>query len=115
MVELPGRGQWEAIWDSLMANSTTCDTPFQATMQLADDSHGFGSNMNNFVNELLVAMYTGRPITLCSPVVLRNLYSENFLNPGLPRCARCSPPPEDPTRTEPMFWMHGAATSMLQA
>jgi hypothetical protein len=115
MVELPGRGQWEAIWDSLMANATTCDTPFQATMQLADDSHGFGSNMNNFVNELLVAMYTGRPITLCSPVVLRNLWSENFHNPGLPKCGRCSPPPKDPTRIEPMLWMHGAATSMVQA
>lgn len=114
-VVLPDRQQWDEIWDGLMSNSSGCDAPLKATMQLADGSHGFGSDMNNFVNELLVAMYTGRPITLCSPIVLRNLWSENFLNPGLPRCTSCSPPPKDLTHVEPMLWMHGAATSMIQA
>jgi hypothetical protein len=117
LVELPSREQWEQIWDSLMSNVSTCDTPFQAVMQLADGSHGFDSDMNNFVNEMMVAMYTGRPITLCSPVVLRNLWTENFHNPGLPRCEHCAPPPRNDASasTEPMLWMHGAATSMTQA
>jgi hypothetical protein len=113
-VVLPERGQWELIWERLLRNTSNCDTPLQSVMQLADGDHGFGSNMNNFVNEMLVAMYTNRQITLCSPAVLRDLFSENFLNPGLPRCGTCSPPPKDPEKEQPMLWMHGAATSMIQ-
>lgn len=70
--------------------------------------------MNNFVNEVLVSMYSGMPITLCSPPGTRDVWSDSFLNPGLPRCSDCRLPPPDQTDT-PMVWCSGANASMALA
>jgi hypothetical protein len=77
--------------------------------------------MNNFVNEVMVAIYTGMPLTLCTPAGFKDLWNENYLDPGLPRCSLegCAPPDEHPDEPAPTFgkmlYIHGAATSMQQA
>jgi len=51
---------------------------------------GFCSRMNNFVNEMLVAMYSKRPVAPCGNPEMKNLWSENFDVPDLPVCPVCA-------------------------
>lgn len=115
---LPPRSHWEIVWAQIKQGlkHATCSTPVQASVRLPSPHHGFGSQMNNFVNEVLVSMYSGMPITLCSPPGVRDMWAENFVNPGLPYCnnAACNVPPPD-VMDAPMVWCSGANASMYLA
>lgn len=75
-------------------------------MRLPDAGHGFGSQMVNFVNEALVAMYSGTPIALCRPPGFHDGWAEHFVNPGLAICEQCSIP------QGAQVWCSGATASM---
>merc|ERR1712176_1712292 len=64
--QLPLESQWESIWDKVAfnANADFCSTPIRGAVRLPSPNHGFGSQMNNFVNEVLVSMYSHIPMTL---------------------------------------------------
>jgi hypothetical protein len=112
---LPPRERWGQIFDISFIDQPAdpCATPVMATMPLGEAKRGFGSDMNNFVNEALVAMYTGRPFSICAPEGIRNLWAENFVDPGLHRCSTCVLPKsiED---VSPGAWAAGAQTSVAE-
>jgi hypothetical protein len=113
---LPPADQWESIWQKITNNATKdfCATTIQGVVRLPSPHHGFGSSMNNFVNEVLVAMYSQTPMTLCSPPGVRDLWAEHFVDPGLSHCSMCFPPPPEAT-SAPMVFASGAQASMSLA
>jgi len=85
----PRRATWETNWGNLVAKRIRdpCSAPVLARARLKPD--GLGSNFNNFVNELVVAIYTGKPVALCAPPNVRDVWGLYFQDPGFSRCDKC--------------------------
>jgi hypothetical protein len=115
-VGFPPQESWEQIWEKtfIAQHTDPCKAPIMAQMPMGEKKRGFGSDMNNFVNEALVAMYTRRPIAICAPHGKRNLWAESFIDPGLHRCSPCTLPPEVADVREGA-WAAGAKTSTAEA
>jgi hypothetical protein len=107
---LPDRDKWEHLWDKLFLGSkpAQCNTPVMAVTPLGEGGRGFGSLLNGFVNEALVAMTTGWQFAVCAPQGSKNYWSKIFVDPGLLSCASCTAPSPG---TEVGLWAAGAATS----
>mmetsp|Transcript_47083 Transcript_47083/g.131325 ORF Transcript_47083/g.131325 Transcript_47083/m.131325 type:complete len:427 (-) Transcript_47083:107-1387(-) len=102
---------WEEMWANL-TSSADCDSKVLANFRYGKGGErGFGSSMNNFVNEALVSVTAGLPFVLCAPEGVRDVWAESFEDTGLPRCSRCHAEADYSTGT----WLAGAGTSCLQA
>lgn len=90
----PPKKIWEARWKNITgvkatgrggggggaaamesANAAACKTPILSTMK---SCNGFGSRINTFMGEVLLAMYTGLPIAVCGNQFARDVFYANF-------------------------------------
>jgi hypothetical protein len=109
---LPSPDHWEDRWSRITAaNSDPCASRIRLSMNLASKDHGFGSAMNNFANEAFVGMYSGEPVAICRPPGVRDIWAENYVDPGLPVCDSCTAS----ELSEPAVWCSGAKASMQMA
>lgn len=83
----PARDSWEQTFSKVTGSSadSACSAPVRGIARLSPN--GFGSRMNSFANELLVAMYSQQPMALCDPPGFRDDWSRFFEGPGFARCA----------------------------
>jgi hypothetical protein len=73
---------------------------------LTHEHSGLCSRLNNFVNELLVAMYSRRPFAPCENPDMKNLWAENFDTPDMmPVCRSCKIRQYD--NSEEWLWAKG--------
>jgi hypothetical protein len=106
------RDTWEERWNQIFANKANpCAASIRMSMNLPSKDHGFGSAMNNYANEALVGMYSGEQVAICRPEGARDIWDENFVDPGLPVCTSCSAP----RLNDPAVWCSGAKASMQMA
>lgn len=85
----PPRATWDSLFARLTsgASSSPCSARVLGRARLKPD--GLGSSVNNFANEMLVAMLSGEPVALCSPEGVRDVWASYFRDPGFPRCHTC--------------------------
>merc|ERR550532_984630 len=85
----PSRGSWDQVLGSVIsgAQADPCSAPLLARARLSP--YGFGAHLNQFANEVALAMYTGKPIALCAPSNVRDSWAQYFQDPGFARCGTC--------------------------
>lgn len=93
--DLLSSGGWPAqeMWDQAFSNALSgasedpCDAPLLGRARLSP--YGFGAHLNQFANEVALAMYAGKPIALCAPASVRDSWTRYFQDPGFSRCSTC--------------------------
>lgn len=126
--QLPTADRWEDLFGSFRSSpEAPCSSPVQASARLVsfDEENptagpmyqALAKGLNNFVNEMLVAMYTGLPPALCTASSgYDDLWHRHFDDPGLKWCQMCqAPPPGADQGPSPQLWTAGAAASAAQA
>jgi len=85
----PPRAAWNSLFARLTSSAAAapCSAPVLGRARLKPD--GLGSSLNNFANEILVAMLMGEPVALCAPAGVRDVWASHFRDPGFPRCSSC--------------------------
>jgi hypothetical protein len=85
----PSRESWDQTLNSVIsgAKADPCSAPLLARARLSP--YGFGAHLNQFANEVALAMYSGKPIALCAPSNVRDEWSQFFQDPGFARCDSC--------------------------
>jgi hypothetical protein len=64
-----------------------CSAPLLARSRLSP--YGMGAHLNQFANEVELAMYSGKPISLCAPADVRDAWAKYFNDPGFSKCGDC--------------------------
>eukprot|EP00928_Gymnodinium_smaydae_P081228 TRINITY_DN64783_c0_g1_i1.p1 TRINITY_DN64783_c0_g1~~TRINITY_DN64783_c0_g1_i1.p1 ORF type:complete len:368 (-),score=34.46 TRINITY_DN64783_c0_g1_i1:411-1514(-) len=80
--------------------------------------YGMMMRLNNFANEMLVAMYLKRPIVLCAPAGVRDTWTVHFEDPGFLRSRDCDWPgafAPNCSEIRPKAWLAGSWTSLQLA
>jgi hypothetical protein len=126
--QLPPADRWEDLFASFRSSpEAPCSSPVQASARLFSFNventatgpmyQALANGLNNFVNEMLVAMYTGLPPALCTASSgYDDLWHRHFDDPGLKWCQMCqAPPPGADQGPSPQLWTAGAAASAAQA
>lgn len=85
----PARDSWDQSFRAVMSGATSapCSAPLLGRYRLSP--YGFGAHLNQFANEMVLAMYSGKPIALCAPSDVRDQWAVYFQDPGFARCTSC--------------------------
>jgi len=95
MSDLLGSAKWpkgdsfDQSFASVLSGGTSspCSAPLLGRSRLSP--YGFGAHLNQFANEVALAMYSGKPLALCAPSGVRDSWSVYFQDPGFGRCESC--------------------------
>lgn len=69
------------------AAGQACAAPLLGRSRLSP--YGMGAHLNQFANEVELAMYSGKPIALCAPPNVRDAWAKYFNDPGFSKCDQC--------------------------
>lgn len=85
----PAREDFDKTFSTVAfgAVSAPCSAPLLGRARLSP--WGLGAHLNQFANEVEVAMYTGKPMALCAPPDVRDSWARYFQDPGFSRCSTC--------------------------
>lgn len=85
----PASGSYDQAFSSVMtgAAADSCAAPLLARSRLSP--WGMGAHLNQFANEVELAIYSGKPIALCAPDGVRDAWGIYFENPGFSKCGQC--------------------------
>lgn len=85
----PEKESYEQAFSAVMSGAAgnACSAPLLARSRLSP--YGMGAHLNQFANEVELAMYSGKPIALCAPANVRDAWASNFNDPGFAKCGEC--------------------------
>lgn len=85
----PSQEEWDQSFSAAVSGGTTepCSAPLLGRYRLSP--YGFGAHLNQFANEVVLAMYSGKPLALCAPPNVRDQWAVYFQDPGFGRCTSC--------------------------
>mmetsp|Transcript_111539 Transcript_111539/g.197566 ORF Transcript_111539/g.197566 Transcript_111539/m.197566 type:complete len:374 (-) Transcript_111539:13-1134(-) len=85
----PVKGSYDQALSSVMtgAAADSCAAPLLARSRLSP--WGMGAHLNQFANEVELAVYSGKPIALCAPEGVRDAWAVYFEDPGFSKCGQC--------------------------
>jgi hypothetical protein len=85
----PAKDAYDQAFASVVqgAAGNACSAPLLARSRLSP--WGMGAHLNQFANEVELAMYSGKPIALCAPPEVRDTWAKYFQDPGFSKCGSC--------------------------
>lgn len=85
----PPRSDWDSVFKQVVSGAADapCSAPVLGRARLKPD--GLGSRLNQFANEIVLAMHHDEPVALCAPAAVRDTWAVYFQDPGFPRCDSC--------------------------
>lgn len=85
----PAKDDYDHAFSSVVSGAAgdACSAPLLARSRLSP--YGMGAHLNQFANEVALAMYSGKRIALCAPSDVRDTWAKYFEDPGFSRCGSC--------------------------
>lgn len=85
----PEQDSYDQTFSSVTSGAAgnACSAPLLARSRLSP--YGLGAHLNQFANEVVLAMYSGKPIALCAPANVRDTWEKYFNDPGFSKCGEC--------------------------
>lgn len=85
----PDQDSYDQTFSKMLSGAAgnACSAPLLARSRLSP--YGLGAHLNQFANEAVLAMYSGKPLALCTPPNVRDTWAKYFNDPGFPKCSEC--------------------------
>lgn len=85
----PEKDSYDDVFRKVISGAAgqACSAPLLARSRLSP--YGLGAHLNQFANEVELAMYSGQPLALCAPANVRDAWEKYFNDPGFSKCGEC--------------------------